>query len=292
MAESRSGSSATAHAERGRLSRKRGFWLTVGLASAVLVALLGALLWRGGASLAFVVAFVVLMPLTLASALMQWWPLGRDARATCRIAWMRQAIRFLGVSLGVCAALTLVLGVAWSGSRVGNTLLVAGVALLPPAALVGLLAVIGFRAREPEDLLAKGERCELSIAAHWTVFVLPLLLLALSLALALGPFGVPGLAMAAALYLIGLPGTAGQALARFIHSGAVLGDRALHLSYGLFWQKTASLDRRRVQAVGVKGNAWIRALGLGKLSVVDDRGESIVVAGLRRPGELVRRLQD
>ncbi len=270
-------------------NRRRGLWVTLSLAAFTLLALLGALLWRGGASLGFVVAFVVLLPVSLASAMVQWWPLGRDARASCRKVWVRHAIVALGVSLGLCAALTLVLGVAWSGSRVGNMLLVSGVALLPPAALVGLLAAIGFRAREPEALLAKGERAEISLSAHWTVFVLPLLLIAAALALALGPFGTPGLATAAALYLIGLPGTAGQALARFIHSGAVLGERRLYLSYGLFWQKTASLDRSKIQAVGVKRNAWTRLLGQGKLSVVDDRGESIVVPGLRRPYRLARR---
>ncbi len=275
--------------ESARIRRQRGLWLTLSLAGITLLALLGALLWRGGASLAFVVAFVVLLPLSLASALVQWWPQGRDARVGCRKTWVRHGTISLGVSLAVCAAVTLVLGVAWSGSRVGNMLLVSGIALLPPAALVGLLAAIGFRAREPGGLLDKGERVELSVTAHWTVFVLPLLVLGAAVALALGPFGTPGLALAAALYLLGLPGTAGQALARFIHSGAVLGERHLYLSYGLLWQKTASLDRERIQAVGVKRNAWTRLLGQGKLSVVDDRGESIVVAGLRGPSRLAQR---
>lgn len=288
MSESRSGRSQAPEGQVSQARLRGGLWLTLALAGAALVALLGALLWRGGASLGFVAAFVVLLPLTLASALMQWWPIGRDARLSCRKTRVRHAIGFLGLSLGVCAALTLVLGVAWSGGRLGNMLLVAGVVLLPPAALVGLLATIGFRAREPDELLDQGEHCEISMAAHWTVFVLPLLVLGLALALALGPFGVPGLALAAALYLIGLPGSAGQALARFIHSGAVLGDRHLHLSYGLFWQKTISLDRARVKAIGVKQNAWTRLLGQGKLSVVDDRGESIVVAGLKQPERLVK----
>ena len=253
-----------------------------------MLALLGALLWRGSASLGFLVAFVVLLPLTLASALVQWWPLGREARYGSRKIWLRHGIIALGVSLGLCAALTLVLGVAWSGSRVGNMLLVSGIALLPPAALVGLLAAIGFRARKLEHLVDKGERTEIAISAHWTVFIVPLLVFVAALVLALGPFGTPGLALAAALYLIGLPGAAGQALARFIHSGALLADRHLYLSYGLLWQKTASLHRDRIKAVGVKQNAWARLLRQGKLSVVDDRGESIVVAGLKNPGRLAR----
>lgn len=272
-----------------RTRQQRGFWITVGLLGITVVALLGALLWRGGASLAFLVAFVALLPITLASALLQWWPLGREQREGSRKTWWRHAIIALGVSLGLCAAVTLVLGVAWSGSRVGNMLLVSGITLLPPAALVGLLAAIGSRARDLETLLGKGERVEVSVKAHWTVFVVPLLVLTAALVLALGPFGTPGLAFAAAIYLIGVPGAAGLALARFIHSGALLADRHLYLSYGVFWQNTTSLHRDRIKAVGVKQNLWTRLLGLGKLSVVNDRGESTVVAGLKRPNRLARK---
>ena len=276
-------------ADSTRTRRRRGLWITVSLLGITLVALLGALLWRGGASLGFLVAFVALLPLTLASALLQWWPMGREQREKSRRTWWRHGIIALGVSLGLCAAVTLVLGVAWSGSRVGNMLLVSGITLLPPAAMVGLLAAIGFRARDLSALLGTGERVEIAVKAHWTVFVLPLLVLSLAVVLALGPFGTPGLAFAAAIYLIGLPGAAGLALARFIHSAALLADRHLYLSYGVFRQNTASLHRDRIKAVGVKQNVWTRLLGLGKLSVVDDRGESIVVAGLKKPNRLARK---
>lgn len=267
---------------------QRGLWISLGLVGITVLALLGALLWRGGASLGFLVAFVVLLPMTLASVLVQWWPIGRRARETSRKTWWRHGTIALGVSLTVCAALTLVLGVAWSGSRVGNMLLVSGIALLPPAALIGLLAALGSRAHDLEHLFEKSERTELAITAHWTVFVSPFLVLGAALILALGPFGTPGLALAAALYLIGLPGTAGQALACYIHSGALLTNRRLYLSYGLLWQKTASLPRDQIKAVGIKSNAWSKLLGQGKLSVVKSNGESIVVAGLRKPARLAR----
>lgn len=255
-----------------------------------LLALLGALLWRGGASLAFLVSFVALLPVTLASAFLQWWPIGREARHSSRKIWLRHGIISLGLALALCATLTLVLGVAWSGSRIGNMLLVSGITLLPPAALVGLLAAIGFRARDLETFMDSGESAEVTVKAHWNVFVVPLLLLSAALVLALGPFGTPGLALAAAVYLIGLPGAAGLALARFFHSGALLAERHLYLSYGLLSQQTASLHRDRIKAVGVKQNAWTRILRQGKLSVIDDRGESIVVAGLRNPDLLSRKL--
>ena len=270
---------------------RRGLWISLGLVGITVVALLGALLWRGGASLGFLVAFVVLLPVTLASVLVQWWPIGRKLRESNRKTWWRHATIAMGVSLTVCAALTLVLGVAWSGSRVGNMLLVSGIALLPPAALSGVLATLGSRANELKSLLERNEHTELSVTAHWTVFVLPVLVLSAALILALGPFGTPGLALAAALYLIGLPGTAGQALACYLHSRALLTNRHLYLSYGLLWQKIASLPRDQIKAVGIKRNAWTRLLGQGKLSVVKSDGESIVVAGLKKPGKLARQFE-
>ena len=276
--------------DRSQTRLQRGLWISLSLVGITVVALLGALLWRGGASLAFLVAFVVLLPVTLASAMVQWWPIGREAREASRKTWWRHATISLGASLTVCAALTLVMGVAWSGSRVGNMLLVSGIALLPPAALVGLLAAVGFRARELEHLPNKDERTEIAVSAHWTVFVLPLLVIGAALILALGPFGTPGLALAAALYLIGLPGTAGQALGHYIHSGALLTNRHLYLSYGLLWQKTASLPRDQIKAVGIKQNVWSKLLGQGKLSVVKAEGKSIVVAGLKKPGRLARQV--
>ncbi|MCC5863865.1 MAG: PH domain-containing protein [Wenzhouxiangella sp.] len=272
------------------VSATKGLWITLSLMLATLVVLVNALLWRGGASLGFMVAFIVLLPLSLAAALMQWWPLGRDARKSCRSTRVRHAVRFFGVALGISALATLLAGVAWSGGRVGNMLLVSGIALLPPAVLVGLFAWIAFRVREPEDLLTDGERLELAVSAHWTVFVTPLLLLALALGLALGPFGVPGLAAAAALYLIGLPGSAGLAMGQFMHSGAVLGEHNLYLSHGLLRQSTVRLAREDVKAIGVKQNRWTRLLGQGKLSVVDRNAASCVVAGLRQPKRLLDRL--
>lgn len=272
-----------------RSRRQRGLWVSLILLVCTLLALLGALLWRGSASLGFLVAFVALLPVALASAFLQWLPMGREARDSSRQTWLRHGIVALGASLALSAALTLVLGVAWSGSRVGNMLLVSGITLLPPAALVGLLAAIGSRARDLETLKDERERTVLTAKAHWTVFILPSLVLTAALVLALGPFGTPGLAFAAAIYLIGLPGAAGLALTQFIHSSALLTDRHLYLSYGLFSQKTASLRRGRIKAVGVKRNAWTKLLGQGKLSVADHQGESIVIAGLRRPSKLARK---
>ncbi len=263
-------------------------WLPAGLAALTVVALLGALLWRGGASLAFVTAFVILLPLTIASALMRWWPGGENARAACRATRVRRGLMMLGAGLLIAAVVTLIMGVAWSGSRLGTTLLIAGILLLPPAVVLTLLVLLSRRALELRDQIESGEQPVHETHAHWSVFALPLGLLILTALLALGPLGVPGLGAAATIYLIVLPGTTVIALGRYINSEALLTDQRLLLAYGLLRQKVERLALEGISAVGVKKTWTGRLLSHGKLSVVKTDGNSIIVAGLRRPRELAR----
>lgn len=275
----------------------QGFWARLGrqmpliLAVATVVSLLGAMLVRGGSSLGFVVAFVVLLPLTLAAALIRWWPGGRTAREVCRGERVRRALWMLAAALMVSAVITLVAGVAWSGARVGNMLLVAGILLLPPAVIISLLVFLGRRSVELRDEVEPGSHVELETNAHWAVFVPSLAVLGLTALLAIGPLGVWGLGAAAVLYLVILPGLAIRALASFVNSEAVLTDRYLHVASGLLWQRAVRFDLQRVGDIGVKQHWLGRRLGFGKVTVVDADGHAKVVPGLRDPAGLVQRVR-
>jgi hypothetical protein len=262
-------------------------WLPAILAALTVIALLGALLWRGESSLAFVAAFVILLPLTIASALMRWWPGGEDARAACKAERLRRRLMMLGAGLLIAAVITLIMGVAWSGSRLGTTLLIAGILLLPPAVVLTLMVMLSKRAAELRDYLKPDERLLHETHARWGVFFVPLALMMLTALLALGPFGVVGLGAAATLYLIVLPGTTIMAVGSYINAEAILTNRRLLLAWGLLWQKTEFLDRTGITATGIK-KSWIgRILGHGKLSVVKSDGSSIIVTGLKHPRKIV-----
>jgi hypothetical protein len=79
-------------------------------------------------------------------------------------------------------------------------LLVAGILLLPPAALTSLAAgLLGRRARLP-GLLQPDEKILYQGRAHWGVFLPSALVLLLIVVLAAGPFGVTGYTAAGVLY--------------------------------------------------------------------------------------------
>ena len=259
--------------------------LILGLAA--IATLLGALLWRGGHSLAFVAAFAVLLPAALATALMAWWPVGQSTRRNSRDARRRSWLVFSGVALLISAALTLTLGVAWSGSRLGNMFLVSGVLSLPPAVLLVLYVYMSRRAEPLRALVSQNEDLQFETRAHWAVFFAPACLLGLALLAALGPFGVIGLSTAAALYLIAFPGAAIVSLGAYMNSQAVLTDQRLLLTGGLLWRKHVSIDRSRLRAVGIKQTALGKTLGYGKVSAICDDGHGKVVAGLKQPRKLV-----
>ncbi len=266
-------------------------WVPIGLTIAAAVSLVGALLWRGGASLGFVAAFVVLLPAAVASALMCWWPGGREARQACRDERRRRQVVMISVGLLVSAVVTLLLGVWWSGSRPGNTLLIAGILLLPPAVLLMLMVWLSGRSSDLGARVESDESLVHDAHGHWAVFLLPLLVVTMTGILALGPFGVPGLAIAATLYVIVLPGSAVIALGRFINSAVVVTDRRVLVAYGVLRQKTVAVERKRITASGVKQHFVGKMLGYGKLTLVDRDGDSRVIPGLRRPRRVVKHLE-
>ncbi len=271
--------------------KRLSHWVPIGLGLAALVALVCALLWRGGASLGFVAAFVVVLPAAVASALMCWWPGGREARRACRDERRRRQLVMISVGLLVSAVITLLLGVWWSGTRPGNTLMIAGILLLPPAVLLMLMVWLSGRSSDLRARVEPDEKLIHDAHGHWAVFLLPLVVVTLTGILALGPFGVPGLAIAASLYVIVLPGSAVIALGRFINSAVVVTDRRVLVAYGVIRQKTATLERKRITASGVKQHFAGKILGYGKLTLVDRDGDSRVIAGLRRPRRVVRHLE-
>jgi hypothetical protein len=266
-------------------------WVPLGLIVAAVAALIGSLLWRGGASLGFVVAFVILLPAAVASALMCWWPGGREAREACRDQRRRRHLVMISVGLLVSAVITLLLGVLWSGTRPGNTLLIAGILLLPPAILLMLMVWLSGRSIELRTRLEPDEKLVHEASGHWAVFLLPLLVITVTGILALGPFGVVGLAVAGTLYVIVLPGTAVMSLGRFINSAIVITDQRVLVGYGLLRQKTSSVERKRLTATGVKQHAIGKLLGYGKLTLVDRDGNSRIIPGLRRPRRIAKHLE-
>lgn len=266
-------------------------WVPLGLIVAAVAALIGSLLWRGGASLGFVAAFVILLPAAVASALMCWWPGGREAREACRDERRRRQLVMISVGLLVSAVITLLLGVLWSGTRPGNTLLIAGILLLPPAILLMLMVWLSSRSVELKSRLEPDEKLIHEANGHWAVFLLPLLVITVTGILALGPFGVIGLAIAGALYVIVLPGTAVVSLGRFINSAVVITNQRILVAYGLLNQKTTSVDRKRLTATGVKQHVIGKLFGYGKLTLVDRDGDSRIVPGLRRPRRVARHLE-
>jgi hypothetical protein len=271
--------------------KSMSIWVPVGLVAAAAAALVASLLWRGGASLGFVAAFVVLLPAAVASALMCWWPGGREARESCRDEWRRRQLVMIAMGLLVSAVITLLLGVLWSGTRPGNTLLIAGILLLPPAVLLMLMVRLSGRSIELRTRLEPDEKLVHDANGHWAVFLLPLLVITVTGILALGPFGVIGLAIAGALYVIVLPGTAVMSLGRFINSAVMVTDQRVLVAYGLMRQNTSSVERKRITATGVKQRAIGKLFGYGKLTVVDRDGNSYIIPGLRQPRQVAKHLE-
>lgn len=265
--------------------RTFGKWLTLALAAGALVALIGSLALRGERALSSLLAFVVLFPGALISALMRWWPSrpaeggggGHGGRS-------RRWLNLSALGLLLAALLCLVIGVTWFGKTLGTLLLVAGALLLPPATILGLLAYSLYgRERLAETALESGERIVYQAEVHWGVFLPPVLVLTASALLALGPFGTIGTVAATALYLILLPGMAAHTLSVFLNTELELSQHQLVAATGLLVQSTRVLPRRSIQAVGVS-QGWLGwLLGYGRVSFIFKDGSSFKVPGIVDP---------
>ncbi len=271
--------------------KRRLYRLTpVALATGTLIALLGALIVRGEASLAFLAVFVVLLPATLAATLIRWWPRGREpGESAAGFNWRRKLL-LSGGGLLLAAVLTLLLGVAWSGGRLGNMLLVAGVLLLPPAALVAMVGwLVGRDSRLAEELTGDTD-IRYRAREHWGVFVAPISVLTLAALLALGPFGAIGYSAAGVLYLLALPGLAMRALGAYLNTELAVTDTEVVVVQGLVRRRVLRMPLDTIDACGVAYGTLGRWLGWGRVDLVGADGRSISVRGVADPDALRRAL--
>lgn len=262
-------------------------WMPLALGVATIVALLAALGARGAAAMWFLVLFVALLPAALAATLIRWWPGGHHD--TAGIDWRRN-LTLGGAGLLLAAVLTLLLGVGWTGARLGNMLLVAGALLLPPAALVAALGWLLGRGSRLERELATDEQAVYHAREHWGVLLPPAAVLVLAALLAIAPLGVVGYGAAAVLYLLVLPATGVNALSAWLHTRFVLTSDQLLLEQGLFRRRVRRLPLASIDGCGIQQNWLGRLLGFGKLSLIFSDGSSLAVRGIADPHALRQRI--
>jgi len=260
----------------------------LGLTVAALVALLLAMAIRGTSAMWFLTLFAVLLPAAIAAALIRWWPGGPGPDAD--INWQRN-LTLAGAGLLLGAVLTLLLGVAWTGGRLGNMLLVAGAILLPPAALVAALGWLLGRESHIENDLAEGEVVVHRAEEHWGVLLPPLLVLILAAALAIGPLGVVGFTAATVLYLLVLPGTGVAAIGAYLNTRLAVTSDHLLIEQGLFRRRLDRLPLASIDACGVKQGWFARLMGYGKVTFVFVDGSSMAVRGVKDPSALRARVR-
>lgn len=266
----------------------------LGLAAAALLALLLAMAIRGISAMWFLTLFALLLPAAITAALIRWWPGGPAADADTD--WQRHLL-FAGAGLLLGAVLTLLLGVAWTGGRLGNMLLVAGAILLPPAALVAALGWLLGRDSLIEDGLPgkhglpAGETVIHRAEEHWGVLLPPLLIVVLAAALAIGPLGVIGFTAATVLYLLVLPGIGVAALAAYLNTCLAVTEDHLLIEQGLFRRRLDRLPLKNIDACGVKQGWFARLLGYGKVTFIFADGSSRTVRGIKDPAALRARVR-
>lgn len=264
-------------------NRPWGRWLTYALAIGAAIALIGTFLVWGEGAFGFLLAFVVLFPAALISALMRWWPTHAAEGVRSGLDWRRR-LNITALGLAIASILCLVIGVAWFGTAPGTMLLVAGLMLLPPAVILVLLAIsTRDRNRLAETMLEPYEEIVYQADIHWGVFLPTILVLTVTLLLAVGPFGTVGYVIATVLYLIVLPGTAAYALSTFLNTELELTPQKLIVGTGLVVRTTRVLERDRIQAVGVYQGWTGRVLGYGRLSFVCKDGSGFKVPGVVDP---------
>lgn len=258
-------------------------FLPLGLAAGALIALLLAMAIRGTAALGFLALFALLLPAAITAALLRWWPGGPSQDED--IDWRRHLV-LAGAGLLLGATLTLLLGIAWTGGRLGNMLLVAGAMLLPPAALVAALGWLMGRESRIEEGLAEGEVIIYRAEEHWGVLLPPVLVMLLALGLAIAPLGVIGDTAAAVLYLLVLPGTGVAALSAYLNTRLAVSSQQLLIEQGLFRRHLQRLPLTRIDACGVKQGRIAALLGYGKVTFIFTDGSSLIVRGVKNPAGL------
>ncbi|MFP4183558.1 MAG: PH domain-containing protein [Halorhodospira sp.] len=260
-----------------------GRWLTVALWIGAIIALIGTLIIWGEGAFGFLLAFVVLFPAALISALMRWWPRRSAEGVRYGLDWRRRLYISAG-GLAFAALACLLIGVVWFGSAPGTVLLVAGTMLLPPAVMLGLLAFsLRERERLADSMLDPGEPIVYQAEIHWGVFVPSILVLTATLLLILAPLGAIGYVLATILYLFVLPAMGAHALTIFLNTELELTPHKLIAASGLIARTARVLKRNHIQAVGVHQGWFGKLLGFGRVSFVCRDGTGFKVRGVVDP---------
>lgn len=263
-----------------RPSRRR--WIPLTLAGTTILTLVGALALPGQSALVSLVLFIFLFPCTLMVLLVRWWP-RRHCRTLEGAARWRRRLYFAAAAFLLAAVVNLLGGMRFFGTAVGTTLLTAGTLLVPPAMALTLLAFSLSRDDPTEELLEPGEVIRFHAETHWGVFLPSILLTTLALVLALGPFGLGGLSLAAMIYLLLLPGLLARALTTFINTEVTVTDRHLITVTGTLWRRRHIIPLKEIQAAGVS-RGWLgRLLRYGKVGVICHDESSLKIHGLADP---------
>lgn len=257
-------------------------WIPLTLAGATLLALAGALTLPGQSALLSLVLFIVLFPVTLMVLLVRWWP-RRHCRTLEGAARWRRRLYLAATAFLLAAAANLLGGTRFFGTTVGTTLLTAGTLLVPPAMVLTLLAFSLSRDDPTEELLEPGEVIRFHAETHWGVFLPSILMTTLALILALGPFGLGGLSVAAMIYLLLLPGLLARALTTFINTEVTVTDRHLITVTGTLWRHRHVIPLREIQAAGVSWGWLGRLLRYGKVGLICHDETSLKLSGLADP---------
>ncbi|MFP4147762.1 MAG: hypothetical protein ACLFSI_08640 [Halorhodospira sp.] len=263
---------------------------------AAAIALTVSVILSGEPAFLALLAFTILLPATIVSLLVRWWPsrIARRDPAVKRSGW-RQAFYFLAAGVPLTALICLVLGVGAFGTAVGIVLLTTGLLLLPPSIIFLLLALsmrfrfrIGGTAFDPKKQLGQdhpdpGERVIYQAEVHWGVFLPALLALVLSVFFAIAPFGIFGQVLAIVLYVLVFPGIAAYAMGIFFDTELWATPRYLIAETGLIAVHSRVVPRHAIQALGIY-YSWLGLfLGYGWVVVVLDDGSCFFVPGIVDP---------
>ncbi|ABM61946.1 PH domain-containing protein [Halorhodospira halophila] len=263
-----------------------GRWVNIALAIGALVSLIGTFIVWGEGAFGFLLAFVVLFPAALVSALMRWWPRHSAQGVRDGLGWRRR-LYITAAGIAFASLTCLLIGVGWFGTAPGTMLLVAGTMLLPPAVILGLLAFsLRDRERLAESALGPDEPIVYQAEVHWGVFIPSILVITATLVLFIAPLGTVGHVLATILYLIVLPATAAHALTVFLNTELELTPNKLVASTGLIVRTSRVFDREHIQAVGVNYGWLGRILGYGRVGVICKDGTSFKVPGVVDPDGL------
>ncbi|MCC3751414.1 MAG: PH domain-containing protein [Halorhodospira halophila] len=263
---------------------------------AAALALLGSILLWGEAAFLSLIAFTVLLPATIISILLRWWPgeVARGREPGTSAPW-RRTLNLLAGGMVVTTLGSLIAGVGLFGTAAGIMLLTTGLLLLPPGISLTLLALsmryrfrVGGTAYDPrkqlgEETAEPPERVLYRAEVHWGVLLPAVLALLTSALLAVGPFGVVGQVIATILYVLVFPGLAAYAQGVYFDTELRVTENHLVVETGLIVVHSRVIPLSDVQALGVHYTWLGRLLGYGRVVITTRDGVCVIVPGIVDP---------